>query len=116
MNLLRDFAHQHDEAIMNVVAKVLDLVTLTPRNKLLMQRKVSDHGVGLRSMEGNLEILFLAGFMKTVKSITTAFSNFLSALLSTMKAESGYSRQLADALGICIARNSWIFCQQISQL
>ncbi len=42
---------------------------------------------------------FLAGFMKTVKSITTAFPNFLPALLSALKAyESGYGRQLADAL------------------
>ncbi len=34
--------------------------------------------------------------MKTVKSITTAFPNFL--LLFTLEAESGYRRQLADAL------------------
>ena len=36
--------------------------------------------------------------MKTVKSITTAFPNFLPALLSALEAESGYGRQLADAL------------------
>ena len=98
MNFSREFARQHDEAIMNAVAEVLDLGTLTPRDKLLMQRKISNHGLGLRSMEANLEFLFLAGFMKTVKSITTAFPNFLPALLSTLEAESGYGRQLADAL------------------
>jgi hypothetical protein len=98
MSLSRDFARQHDDAIMNAVAEVLDLGTLTPRDKLLMQRKLSDHGLGLRSMEANLEFLFLAGFMKTVKSITAAFPNFLPALLSTLEAESGYGRQLADAL------------------
>jgi len=49
-------------------------------------------------MEANLEFLFLAGFMKTVKSITAAFPNFLPILLSTLEAESGYGRQLADAL------------------
>ena len=49
-------------------------------------------------MEANLEFLFLAGFTKTVKSITTAFPNLFPALLSTLEAESGYGRQLADAL------------------
>ena len=49
-------------------------------------------------MEANLEFLSLAGFMKTVKSITTAFLNFLPALLSTLEAESGYDRQLVGAL------------------
>ena len=44
------------------------------------------------------ELLFDAEFMKTVKSITAAFPNFLPALLSTLEAESGYGRQLADAL------------------
>jgi len=98
MSLSRDFARRHDEAIMNAVAEVLDLGTLTPRDKLLMQRKISDHGLGLRSMEANLEFLFLAGFMKTVKSITTAFPHFIPTLLSTLEAESGYGRQLEDAL------------------
>ncbi len=39
MNLSRDFARRHDEAIMNAAAEVMDLFTLTPRDKLLMQRK-----------------------------------------------------------------------------
>jgi hypothetical protein len=99
MSLSRNFDRQHDDAIMHAVAEVLDLGTLIPRDKLLMQQKHSDHGlVGLQSMEANLEFLFLAGFMNTVKSITTAFPNFLPALLSTLEAESGYGRQLADAL------------------
>ena len=83
---------------MTAVVEVLDLGTLTPRDRLLMQRKISDHGLGLRSMETNLEFLFLAGFMKTVKSITMAFPNFLPVLSSTLDADSGYGRELADAL------------------
>ncbi len=47
---LKGLALQHDEAIMNAVAEVLDLGTLI-YDKLLMQRKISDHGLGLRSME-----------------------------------------------------------------
>jgi len=49
-------------------------------------------------MESNLEFLFLAGFMKTVKSIRHAFPNFLGALESTLEADSGYGLQLLDAL------------------
>ena len=97
-HLSRDFARQHDEAIMNAVAAALDLGILTERDKLLMQRKISNHGLGLRSMESNLEFLFLAGFMKTVRSIRHAFPNFLGALECTLEADSGYGLQLVDAL------------------
>ncbi len=56
---------------MNAVAEVLDLGILTSRDKLLMQRKISDCGLGLCSMEANLEFMFLAGFIKILKSINT---------------------------------------------
>ena len=84
---------------MNAVANDLDLGVLTERDKMLMQRKISNHGLGLRSMESNLEFLFLAGFMKTVRSIKHAFPNFLGALECTLEADSGYGLQLMDALG-----------------
>ena len=48
MHISRDFAHK---ALMNAVADVLDLGILTQRDKLLMERKISDHGLGLRGME-----------------------------------------------------------------
>ena len=97
-HLSRDFARQHDEAISAAVANALELGTLTGRDKLLMQRKISNHGLGLRSMETNLEFLFLAGFMKTVRSIRHAFPNFSGALECTLEADSGYGLQLMDAL------------------
>ncbi len=65
---------------MNAVADALDLGTLTQRDKMLMQHKICNHGLCLRSIESNLEFLFLAGFMKTVRSIKHAFPNFLGAL------------------------------------
>ena len=98
MHLSREFACQHDEAITTAVANALDLGILTDRDKLLMQRKISNHGLGLRSMESNLEFLFLAGFMKTVRSIKNAFPNFLDTLECTLEAESGYGIELMDAL------------------
>ena len=41
MNLSRDFAKQHDEALFSAVAATLELGHLTDRDRLLMQRKVS---------------------------------------------------------------------------
>ena len=58
MHLSRDFAKHHDEAISTAVAATLELGDLDERDKLLMQRKISNHGLGLRSMEKNLEFLF----------------------------------------------------------
>ncbi len=63
-----------------------------------MQRKISNHRLGLRSMESNLEFLFLAGFMKAVRLIKNAFSNFLDTLECTSEAESGYGIELMNAL------------------
>ena len=51
IGLSRSFAEKHDKAISNAVAATLDLGELTERDKLLMQRKISKHGLGLRSME-----------------------------------------------------------------
>ena len=86
------------------MADALDLGPLTKRHKLLMQRKLSNHGLGLRSMEANLEFLFLAGFMKTVKSITFAFPHFSPTLASTLEGESGYGLQLTEAFNNSLKR------------
>ena len=63
-----------------------------------MQRKVSDHGLGLRSMEKNLEFLFLAGFMRSITSMKHTFPNFNRTL--QLQGDSGLGRQLAGALSI----------------
>jgi hypothetical protein len=96
--LSRDFARQHDEAISEAVAATLDLGVLTDRDKLLMQRKISKHGLGLRSMEKNLEFLFISGFIRSIKSVKNTFPNINKALQYTIQGESGLGRQLADAL------------------
>ncbi len=56
----------NDEAISNAMAATLELGDLSKRDKLLMQRKISNYGLGLCSMEKNLEFLFLAGFMRSI--------------------------------------------------
>ena len=89
MNLSRGFAKQHDEALFSAVAATLELGQLTDRDRLLMQRKVSNHGLGLRSMEKNLEFLFLAGFMRSITSIKHTFPNFNSTLQYTIQGDSG---------------------------
>ena len=97
-SISREFARQHDVAIREAVASVLDLGLLTDRDMLLMQRKICDHGLGLRSMEGNLEFLFLAGFMRTAGTIKKSFPQFVPIMQHTMSGESGYGAQLVDAL------------------
>jgi len=97
-SISREFARQHDEAITGAVAQVLDLGTLTERDRLLMQRKISDHGLGLRSMESNIEFLFLAGFMRTVGTIQKSFPHFAAVIQHTVGGEAGYGNQLSDAL------------------
>ena len=94
-----------------------DLGPLTKRDKLLMQRKLSNHGLGLRSMEANLEFLFLAGFMKTVKSITSAFPHFNPTLASTLswrriRVRMGSSWQRHSILwSKLIVKHCWIYYQ-----
>ena len=46
-------------------------------------------------MEKNLEFLFLAGFMRSIKSIQQASPRILQY---TIEGDSGFGRQLADAL------------------
>ena len=90
IQLSREFAKQHDEAISKAVAETLELGDLTERDKLLMQRKISKHGLGLRSMEKNLEFLFLAGFMRSIKTIKNVFPNMSNALQYTVEGKSGF--------------------------
>ena len=58
MSVSRDFAIEYDGAIQNAVAEVLGLGTLNACDLLQIQRKVSNHGLGLRSLEYSLEFLF----------------------------------------------------------
>jgi hypothetical protein len=97
-SISREFAKQHDAALRDAVAQVLDLGPLTDRDELLMQRKIADHGLGMRSMERNLDFLFLAGFMSTAGTIQKSFPQFAAILEHTLSGESGYGRQLTDAL------------------
>ena len=66
IHLSRDFAKQHDEAISTAT---LELGDLNERDKLLMQRKISNHGLGLRSMEKNLERIPLSCWLHAVDKV-----------------------------------------------
>jgi hypothetical protein len=99
-HLSRPFAKEHDDAIFTAVAETLDLGVLTARDKLLMQRKISKHGLGLRSMERNTDFLFLSGFMRSIKIIKRTFPNFAHVLQHTLDGDSGIGRELADCLTV----------------
>ena len=97
-DISRPFARQHDEALRNAVAQVLELGQLTQRDILHMQRKISNHGLGLRSMENNLEFLFLSGFARSIKTIKESFPHSSEVVDFTLHADQGYGRLLQDAL------------------
>jgi hypothetical protein len=92
------FVPLYDEAIQNAIAEVLGLGTLNEHDRLQIKRKVSNHGLGLRSMEGNLEFLFFSGFARSIRTIREGFPHFAYVLEHTLEADSGYGRQLQDAL------------------
>ena len=94
MTVSRDFAIEHDATIQNAVAEVLGLGTLNARDQLQMQRKVSNHGLGLRSMEDSLEFLFFSGFARSIKTIREGFPHFMYVVEHTIEAGAGYVRQL----------------------
>ncbi len=98
MDISRSFARRHDEALRNAVAQVLQLGELTQRDILQMQRKISNHGMGLRSMENNLEFLFLSGFARSIKTIQKSFPHSSEVIDFTLFADQGYGRLLQDAL------------------
>ena len=52
----------------------------------------------MRSMVHSLEMFFLAGFKRTLKTIQTAFPRFAPILQYTITGEFGYCRELSDTL------------------
>ena len=77
ISVSRDFAIEYDAAIQNAVAQVLGLGTLNARDLLQIQRKVSNHGLGLRSLEYSLEFLFFSDFARSIKTIREGFPHFM---------------------------------------
>ena len=98
MSVSREYAIKHDAILQNAVAEVLGRGVLSDRDLLQIQRKVSNHGLGLRNMEFNLEFLFFSGFARSIKTIRDGFPHFMYVAQHTLEAESGYGRQLQDAL------------------
>ena len=54
-SISRDYARQHDEALADAMADALELGALTERDQLLLQRKISHHGLRMHSMEHSLD-------------------------------------------------------------
>jgi hypothetical protein len=76
MSILREYAIKHDALLQNAVAEVLGLGILSERDLLQIQRKISNHGLGLRSMEFSLEFLFFSGYARSIKTIRDGFPHY----------------------------------------
>ena len=69
ISLLRSFAH---EAISNAVAPTLYQEELTKKDKPMMQRKISKHGLGLKSVKTKT-CFYSLQFSGSIKSIKLTF-------------------------------------------
>ncbi len=65
------------------------------------KKKISNHGLGLRSMEKNLEFLFLVGFMRSIKSIQQAFPHFNRILQYTIEGSHASNVNLLTRCPLC---------------
>jgi hypothetical protein len=97
-SISRTYAQQHDDALREAVASTLQLGQLRERDILQFQRKISNHGLGLRSMEENLDFLFLSGFARSIKTIQESFPHFVSITKHTLSAEHNYGIHLQQSL------------------
>ena len=76
-SILRKCARQHDLAIGDVVASVLDLDSLTERNTLLTQSKIFDHG---KTWRETLSSYFLPDFCKQLEQSKHPSRNFFATM------------------------------------
>jgi len=69
--LTREYAEQHDQMLHSALKDIMGIDgQFTLREKLQLQRKLSSHGFGFRSISFNLNFLFLDGFAKSVRCLS----------------------------------------------
>jgi hypothetical protein len=101
----REYAIRHDTLIQTALATVFELNdAFTEREKLQLQRKLSDHGLGFRSMEHSVSFLFLSGFARAMhvlhdKNQPLGRNDAVRKSIDwVVRAEQGYGAALQGAL------------------
>ena len=96
----KDFAIQHDHTVYCALARILDIPSgvFTLREYWQVQRRLSDHGFGFRSMAESREFLFISNFARCIKLLMARFPQAGKVFEHTIEGDAGYGAELRLAL------------------
>jgi hypothetical protein len=96
----KEFAEEHDRTVYDALARILDIPggKFTMREYWQVQRRLSDHGFGFRSMAESREFLFVSNFARCIKLLTARFPQARKVFEYTSEGEAGYGAELRLAL------------------
>jgi hypothetical protein len=96
----KEFAQEHDRMVYGALARILDIPSglFTMREYWQVQRRLSDHGFGFRSMAETREFLFISNFARCIKLLMTRFPQARKVFEHTIEGDTGYGAELHRAL------------------
>jgi hypothetical protein len=102
----KEFAERHDVMVYGALARILDMPggSFTMREYLQVQRRLSDHGFGFRSMAESREFLFISNFARCIKLLKSRFPQAEKVFEHTIEGDAGYGAELHLALDSLHAR------------
>ena len=95
----KEFAERHDEMVYGALARILNIPgKFTMQEYWQVQRRLSDHGFGFRSMAESRQFLFISNFARYMKLLTVRFPQAGKVFQHTIKGNAGYGAELRLAL------------------
>jgi hypothetical protein len=96
----KEFAERHDVMVYGALARILDMSggSFTIREYLQVQRRLSDHDFGFRSMAESREFLFISNFARCIKLLKSRFPQAGKVFEHTIEGDAGYGAELHLAL------------------
>ena len=95
----KEFAEQHDGLVYGALARILDIPgKFTLREYWQVQRRLSDHGFGFRSMAESRDFLFVSNFARCIKLLMVRFPQATKVFEHTIEGDAGYGAELRLAL------------------
>ena len=96
----KEFAQEHDRMVYGALARILDIPSglFTLREYWQVQRRLSDHGFGFRSMAETREFLFISNFARCIKLLMARFPQARKVFEHTIEGDAGYGAELRRAL------------------
>ena len=93
--------------VYGALARILDIPggRFTMREYWQVQRRLSDHGFGFRSMAGSREFLFVSNFARCIKLLKARFPQADKLFEHTIEGDAGYGAELRLALDSLLVVN-----------